>query len=103
MQSHKFRKNTRLNSLFRRLHVDSKSLGMSHDYFIAFLDLVESLDFLADLSDNPTCYVLPTSAPKFLTAPPQNAKPDAAHLVAEPVQTRAVSRYRMIVEPPPNH
>src|SRR5207245_9290556 len=52
---------------------------------------------------NQPCYVLPTSATKFLTAPSQNAKPDAAHLVAEPAQTGAVSRYRMIVEPPPNH
>src|ERR687892_475179 len=52
---------------------------------------------------NQPCHVLPTSATKFLTAPSQNAKPDAAHLVAEPAQTRAVSRYRMIVEPPPNH
>src|SRR5438105_13811817 len=52
---------------------------------------------------NKPCHVLPTSATKFLTAPSQNAKPDAAHLVAEPAQTRAVSRYRMIVEPPPNH
>src|SRR5438105_100361 len=52
---------------------------------------------------NQPCHVLLTSATKFLTAPSQNAKPDAAHLVAEPAQTRAVSRYRMIVEPPPNH
>src|SRR5438445_10795015 len=52
---------------------------------------------------NQPCHILPTSATKFLTAPSQNAKPDAAHLVAEPAQTRAVSRYRMIVEPPPNH
>jgi hypothetical protein len=52
---------------------------------------------------NQPCHVLPTSATKFLTTPSQNAKPDAAHLVAEPAQTRAVSRYRMIVEPPPNH
>src|SRR6266481_7453407 len=29
---------------------------------------------------NQPCHVLPTSATKFLTAPPQNAKPDAAHL-----------------------
>src|SRR6266478_5523263 len=36
---------------------------------------------------NQPCHVLPTSAAKFLTAPPQNAKPDAAHLVAEPAQT----------------
>ena len=33
-------------------------------------------------------HVLPTSATKFLTAPSQHAKPEAAHLVAEPAQTR---------------
>src|SRR5437867_10566381 len=52
---------------------------------------------------NQPCHLLPTSATKFLTAPSQNAKPDAAHLVAEPAQTNAVSRYRIIVKPPPNH
>src|SRR5215472_15322254 len=52
---------------------------------------------------NQPCHVLPTPAAKLLTAPPQNAKPDAAHLVAEPAQAKTVSRYRMIVEPPPNH
>ena len=50
---------------------------------------------------NQPCHVLPTFAAEFLTAPSQNAKPDAAHLAAKPVQTRAVSRYRMIVEPTP--
>src|SRR5262249_41565132 len=52
---------------------------------------------------NQPCHVLPTSATKFLTAPSQNAKPEAAHLVAEPAQTKAVSGYRVIVDPPPNH
>src|SRR6266542_2255931 len=48
-------------------------------------------------------HVLPTSTTKFLTASSQHAKPDAAHLVSEPAKTKAVTRYRMIVEPPPNH
>src|SRR5438093_2178932 len=48
-------------------------------------------------------HVLPTSTTKFLTSSSQHAKPDAAHLVADPAQTKAVTRYRMIVEPPPNH
>src|SRR5215467_77521 len=52
---------------------------------------------------NQPCHVLPTPAAKLLTAPSQNAKPDAAHLVAEPAQAKTVTRYRMIVEPPPNH
>src|SRR5262245_55314298 len=52
---------------------------------------------------NQPCHVLPTPAAKLLTAPPQNAKPDAAHFVAEPAQAKTVTRYRMIVEPPPNH